>query len=108
MTAKDRDGDRTDQDYADAVAAAVAEAPPLTEEQIHLLRAAGLPTRAVAPQPAPAPKRRRRRPLVDEPLAELVARSRAEQGLPPKVEDPGTLAKVATIFGASPPAPPPK
>ena len=41
-----------------------------------------------------------REPLGREAIAELVARSRAEQGLSPKVDDPATLARLAVILRA--------
>lgn len=40
-------------------------------------------------------------PLSDEQVAELreqVARSRARQGLPPAIEDPGVIEKIASVF----------
>ena len=33
-------------------------------------------------------------------VAELVAASRAAQGLPPRIEDPATLSRVASIIAA--------
>jgi hypothetical protein len=35
-------------------------------------------------------------------LKELVARTRREQGLPPKVEDPAALARVADLLRLAP------
>jgi hypothetical protein len=37
-----------------------------------------------------------------EDLARLVARSRAAQGLPPRVTDPTTLARIAALLAAAP------
>ena len=34
----------------------------------------------------------------DDPIAAIVARTRAEQGLPPKIEDPETLDRVARLL----------
>jgi hypothetical protein len=38
-------------------------------------------------------------------LAELVAASRARQGLPPRVDDPGTLRRVAALLATTTAAP---
>ena len=35
--------------------------------------------------------------------AEMAARSRAQQGLPERVEDPSTLAAIATLMQTTPP-----
>lgn len=37
-------------------------------------------------------------PPSPERMAEIVARERAEQGLPPTIEDPATLAEIAEVF----------
>lgn len=47
------------------------------------------------------PKRRNRRQLGDGLVSEWVARSRAEQGLPLTITDPGALARVAAIFATA-------
>jgi hypothetical protein len=39
-------------------------------------------------------------PRIRPDVVEAVTRSRLEQGLPPTIEDPTTLAKVATLMGA--------
>lgn len=44
--------------------------------------------------------------MSDEELAEFVARSRAAQGLPPRVTDPTILRRIAALL--APPGPPPK
>lgn len=49
------------------------------------------------PEKPPEKPPRKLRHVTDEWLAESIARTRAEQGLPPKVTDPVALDQIATL-----------